>query len=49
MLKRYFIDGSCECGRMDDSYTTEDLNGEWVKFDDTYEDFLEYNKSYGRN
>ena len=32
-MKRYFIDGSCECGRIDDAEAYEDENGEWIDFD----------------
>ena len=33
-MKRYFVDGSCECGRIDDAEAYEDENGEWVKYED---------------
>ena len=33
-MKRYFIDGSCECGRIDDAEAYEDENGEWIKYED---------------
>ena len=35
MVKRWFIDTSCECGRFgDDVNAWEDKDGEWVRFDD---------------
>ena len=33
-MKRYFIDGSCECGRIDDASAFEDESGEWIKYED---------------
>ena len=33
-MKRYYIDGSCECGRIDDAEAFEDENGEWIKYED---------------
>ena len=33
-MKRYFIDGSCECGRIDDAAAYEHESGEWIKYED---------------
>jgi hypothetical protein len=33
-MKRYSMDGSCECGRYEDDRLYDDDNGDLVKYDD---------------
>ncbi len=33
-MKRYSIDGSCECGRYEDDRLYDDAEGEYVLYDD---------------
>lgn len=34
MIKRYGLDSSCECGRMDNDVEYESPDGDWVRFAD---------------